>query len=210
MEQKKLYQYIFLLSLFTIFYNLAEGWISVYFGIEEETLTLFGFGADSFIEAISGLGIAHMVVRIKNNKENTNIDQFEKTALRITGLAFYLLSASLAIGIVIKLVRDEAPHSTVPGIIIALISILVMWVLVIMKTRIGNKLNSSPILADASCTKICIYMSVVLLVSSFAYEMLKINYIDVLGTIGIIYFSIREGKESFDKAKGIHSCSCDH
>lgn len=206
---QKLYQYAFWLALFTIAYNIAEGWISVYFGIEEETLTLFGFGADSFIEAISGFGIAHMVVRIRNNKEE-GVDRFERTALRITGIAFYLLSASLAAGIVVKIIRGESPQSTVPGIIIALISIAVMWALVVMKTRIGKKLNSASIIADASCTKICIYMSVVLLASSFAYEVFKISYIDVLGTLGIIYFSIREGKESFDKAKGIHCCAHDH
>lgn len=209
MQEKKLYEYALWMALFTIVYNLAEGWISVYFGIEEETLTLFGFGADSFIEAISGLGIAHMVVRIKNKGDNS-IDQFEKTALKVTGVAFYLLSASLAIGIVVKLIRNEAPQSTVPGIIIAIVSILIMWALVVMKTRVGKKLNSAPMIADASCTRICIYMSLVLLASSFAYEIFKINYIDVLGTLGIIYFSIREGKESFDKAKGIHCCDHDH
>lgn len=36
----------------------------------------------------------------------------------------------------------------------------------------------------------------------------EIGFIDILGTIGIIYFSVKEGKESFEKAKGIHACSC--
>jgi hypothetical protein len=209
MEETKLYRQAFLLSLFTIFYNIGEGWLSVYFGWEEETLTLFGFGMDSFIEAISGLGIAHMVIRIKNHKGNS-IDSFEITALKITGAAFYILSFSLAIGIIMKLINKEAPHSTLPGIIISILSILVMLSLLKMKTKVGNKLGSSPILADASCTRICIYMSLVLLASSFMYELFKINYIDILGTIGIIYYSIREGKESFDNAKGIHACSYDH
>jgi hypothetical protein len=209
MEETKLYRQAFLLSLFTIFYNILEGWVSVYFGWEEETLTLFGFGMDSFIEAISGLGIAHMVIRIKNHKGNS-IDKFEITALKITGAAFYLLSTGLAAGIIIKLINKESPHTTIPGIIISVLSIVVMLLLVKIKTRVGNKLGSSPILADASCTRICIYMSLVLLASSFMYELFKINYIDILGTIGIIYYSIREGKESFDKAKGINACSCDH
>ena len=196
-----------MLSIFTIGYNLIEGWVSVYFGIEDETLALFGFGADSFIEAISGLGIAHMVVRIRRDTEK-EIDLFEKRALKITGFAFYLLCVGLFVAIVLRLIENKQPESTLAGIIVSLLSILVMWVLVKMKVKTGKGLGSEPILADASCTRVCIYMSLVLLVSSLIYELTKINYIDVLGAVGIIYFSFQEGKEAFEKAKGKHSCSC--
>jgi len=57
----KYWSYAFWLAVFTIFYNLAEGLISIYFGISDETLTLFGFGVDSFIEVMSGIGILAMV-----------------------------------------------------------------------------------------------------------------------------------------------------
>ena len=88
----QLYKTAFNLAVFTIIYNLIEGLVSVYFGYEDESLTLFGFGIDSFIEMVSGLGIAHMVIRIKQNPD-TNRDNFEKTALRITGWGFYVLVA---------------------------------------------------------------------------------------------------------------------
>jgi len=53
-----LYKKAFLLSLFTIFYNIIEGVVSMFFGYSDETLALLGFGVDSFIEVISGAGIA--------------------------------------------------------------------------------------------------------------------------------------------------------
>ena len=57
MEQEvKLYRRAYQLSLFTIIYNLVEGFVSVILGYHDETLTLFGFGVDSFIEVMSGLG----------------------------------------------------------------------------------------------------------------------------------------------------------
>ena len=62
-----LYKIAFRLSLFTIVYNLIEGLVAVIFGYKDESLTLFGFGVDSFIEVISGFGIAHMVLRIRQN-----------------------------------------------------------------------------------------------------------------------------------------------
>ena len=96
-QQKKTWQYALWLALFTIFYNLAEGLISTYFGAQDETLALFGFGVDSFIEVMSGIGILAMVLRIRKNPE-TPRSQFEQTALRITGTAFYLLAAGLGIG----------------------------------------------------------------------------------------------------------------
>ena len=38
-------------------------------GYDDETLSLFGFGADSFIEVISGIGIAVMKMRIRQNPD---------------------------------------------------------------------------------------------------------------------------------------------
>jgi len=75
------------------------------------------------------------------------------------------------------------------------------------KKRTGRKLNSEPIIADANCTKICVYMSLVLLTSSLVYELTGFVYADVIGAAGLIYFSISEGKEAFEKAKG-KQCSC--
>jgi len=89
------------------------------------------------------------------------------------------------------------------GTIISLISIAVMWALVVGKRRVGQALNSSPILADANCTRVCIYMSVVLLVSSLIYRFTGFGLVDSLGAIGLIYFSISEGRESFEKAAGL-------
>jgi len=70
------------------------------------------------------------------------------------------------------------------------------------KKKIGKALKSEPILADSNCTKVCVYMSVVLLVASLIYEFTGFIYADVIGAAGLIYFSVSEGKEAFEKAKG--------
>ena len=64
-QQKRFYQYALWLAFFTILYNTPEGLVSVYLGVQDEALTLFGFGIDSFIEVISGIGIMAMVLRIR-------------------------------------------------------------------------------------------------------------------------------------------------
>lgn len=196
------------LAMFTILYNLAEGFVSIYFGIEDETLTLFGFGVDSFIEVLSGLGIFVMVLRIRRNAD-TQRTRFERTALRVTGVSFYLLALGLGATAIYNLFTAHKPETTLAGLIISLVSILVMWALVLGKRRVGLTLQSPPILADANCTLVCIYMSLVLLAASAVYQVSGFGFVDSLGALGLIYFSVKEGKEAFEKANGMNdSCSC--
>lgn len=205
--QTRLYQTALLLGVFTIFYNLAEGIVSIAFGLSDETLTLFGFGVDSFIEVMSGIGIIAMIVRIRQNPD-TPRSGFETTALRITGWAFYLLAASLTVSAVINVVSSHRPETTLPGVIIAVLSILVMWWLVWQKRRVGRALDSAPILADANCTLVCIYMSITLLAASAVYELTGFGFVDSLGALALTWFSFKEGREAFEKARGIE-CACE-
>lgn len=207
-RQHILYRTAFVLALITIFYNVAEGMVSTYLGFEDESLALFGFGTDSFIEVISGLGIAHMVLRIQKDQES-NRDRFERTALRITGTAFYLLVAGLVVSGIYNIWTGHKPLTTLWGIIISAISILIMWILVWWKRKVGRELDSAPILADANCTMVCVYMSIILLISSGVYELFKIPYVDSLGTLGLAYFAFSEGKECFEKANSNKHCCCD-
>ena len=207
-RRKALYKTALGLALFTIVYNIVEGLVSTYFGFEDESLVLFGFGLDSFIEVISGLGIAHMVLRI-SNKPDRNQDQFEKTALRITGFAFYILVIGLVLSSTINIITGHKPVTTILGVVISVISILTMLALMTGKRNVGGKLHSEPILADANCTMVCLYMSVILLVSSGIYELTGIPYIDSIGTLGLAYFSFREGRECFEKARTGKYCACD-
>jgi len=205
--ERKEYQLAFRLSLFTIFYNIIEGVISMIMGYEDATLTLFGFGIDSFIEVMSGIGIAVMVLRIRRNPDSPK-SSFEIKALKITGASFFLLSAGLIVGIIYNILNHHKPETTLWGVIISIVSILVMVWLMNAKRKVGKKLNSSAIIADSNCTKVCLYMSLVLLISSAIYEFTGFAFADIIGTAGLIYFSITEGKEAFDKAKG-KECDCD-
>jgi hypothetical protein len=204
--QTRLYRIAFFLSLFTIAANIVEGLVSMGLGARDETLALFGFGVDSFIEVISAAGIAQMILRIWKNPAAPR-SGFEVTALRITGFAFYFLTAGLVLGALLNIVAARAPESTRWGVVISLISISVMTALVAAKRRAGRALESAPILADANCTLVCIYMSIVLLASSALFEWTGFGLLDSLGALGLAWFSFREGRESFEKARG-RECGC--
>ena len=149
-----------------------------------------------------------MLRRIKANGNETR-DEFEQRALRITGGAFYVLTLGLILTAALNLYQSHRPETTVWGIIVAVVSISFMWVLIRKKTTVGKALNSPAILADAACSRACLYLSVVLMMASVGYEVTGIGSLDAIGAVLIAWLTFREGQESFAKARGMNcSCSC--
>ena len=203
---RELYRTAALLALITIFYNLLEGVVSVGFGLADETLALFGFGVDSFVEVISGVGIWHLVRRLGQG-EPADRDRFERRALRITGTSFYLLAAGLTLTAVLSTIEGHRPETAFWGIVVAVVSIVAMQLLIHYKVKVGTALNSPAILADAACTRTCLRLSVVLLAASAGYALTGIGWLDGAGSLAIAWLSFREGKEAFAVARGL-ACSC--
>jgi len=203
--RRALFQFALVLAILTVVYNLIEGIAAIYFGLEDETLALFGFGLDSFVEVISGIGIWHMVLRIRKSGDEHR-DIFEKRALQITGSAFYLLTIGLVLSSIYNLFSGAHPETTFWGLVIAGLSILVMWWLIRNKIKVGKALNSDAIIADANCTKACMQLSFVLFAASLGYELFGIGKIDAIGSLIIAGIAFREGKESFEKSRNQNNC----
>jgi len=195
-----------LLALLTIGYNLIEGVVSMVLGGADETLALFGFGVDSFIEVISAVGVWHMIRRIRQNQGESR-DAFEQRALRITGGAFYGLTVGLVLMAFLNIIQQHKPETTFWGIVVSLVSVSFMWLLIHYKVRVGTALHSPAILADAACSRACVYLSIVLLISSIGYELTGIGSLDAIGALLISWFAWKEGKEAFAKAHGM-DCAC--
>ncbi|HEY5975792.1 MAG TPA: cation transporter [Geobacteraceae bacterium] len=205
-SRESLYATANLLAVITILYNFVEGIVSMWLGAADETLVLFGFGVDSFIEVFSAVGVWHMIRRIRANGGETR-DEFERRALRITGTSFYLLAAGLVVTAVANYLQHHKPVTTFWGIVVSLVSISFMWLLIHYKTMVGSALNSAAILADAACSRACVYLSVVLLAASVGYELTGIASLDSIGALLVSYFAWKEGREATGKVRGI-DCSC--
>ena len=196
----KLYQKAFNIAIFIAVYNVFEGIASVVFGYENESLALFGFGVDSFIEVASNLSLIYMINRIQHNLD-ADKTVFERSALKVTGYGFFILSGGLLIGAVTNIIQDNKPQSTVMGIIISTISIFVMLFVSLSQLKTGKILKSNPIIADAKCALVCLYMSITLLLASLIYSVTGFQYADIIGVAGLVFFSVREGKEALEKAR---------
>jgi divalent metal cation (Fe/Co/Zn/Cd) transporter len=144
------------------------------------------------------------------NKPISEKDRFEQMALLITGLSFLILFIGLIIGSLINFINKNKPDTTIAGVIIAIISILTMWILYKSKLLVGKKLDSEAIISDAKCTVTCFYLSIILLLSSLIYEIFRVSFIDIIGSLGIAIFSLKEGIEAIKKSRTKKiACSCD-
>jgi divalent metal cation (Fe/Co/Zn/Cd) transporter len=148
------------LEYFTIAWNSLEGAVAVVAGLIAGSISLVGFGIDSFIEVTSG---AALLWRMSVDADVHRRERSERLALRIIGICFITLAAYIAYESVADLIRRQAAEHSIPGIVLAFVSLLVMPLLSRAKRRVGTALGSTAMHADAKQTDFCAYLSVILL-----------------------------------------------
>ena len=148
------------LEYFTIAWNCLEGAVAVVAGFLAGSISLIGFGIDSFIEVTSG---ATLLWRMNVDLDVHQRERHERLALRIVGICFVALAAYIGYESVAGLVRRQAPEQSIPGIVLACVSLLVMPLLSRAKRTVGTALGSAAMHADAKQTDFCMYLSAILL-----------------------------------------------
>jgi cation diffusion facilitator family transporter len=149
-----------LVEYFTIAWNSLEGVVAVVAGALAGSISLVGFGIDSFIEVTSG---SVLLWRMSVDGDVFNRERNEKLSLRIVGVCFLALSVFVGYEAVSTLITRKAPEHSIPGIILACASLVVMPLLSRAKKRVGKALGSTAMHADAKQTDFCVYLSAVLL-----------------------------------------------
>ncbi|SRR5258708_4206600 len=148
------------LSYFTIAWNSLEGLIAVVAGAVAGSISLVGFGIDSFIEVISG---TTLLWRMTVDADVQRRDRNERLSLRILGICFFFLAGYVAYESCSDLISTKVPGHSISGIILACISLVVMPILSRAKKKVGYELRSAAMNADARQTDFCVYLSAILL-----------------------------------------------
>ena len=148
------------LEYFTIAYNSLEGLISVVAGSIAGSVSLIGFGLDSLIEVTSG---AALLWRFHHDPDPSRREQVERTTLRIVGGCFVALALYILYESVSALIRHESPERSLPGIIVAAVSVVVMPILARAKRRVAAGIGSGAMQADSRQTDFCTCLSAILL-----------------------------------------------
>ncbi len=192
------------LEYFTIGYNSLEGLISIVAGLFAGSVSLIGFGFDSLIEVTSGGAV---LWRLQHDTDVVRRAKAEKTTLQTVGWCFVALSIYILYDSGSCLLRREAPEPSIPGIIIAALSIVVMPVLAAAKKRVAAAIGSAAMRADSRQTDFCTYLSAILLCGLLLNALFGWWWADPVAALVMVPIILNEGVQSMKGKKCCDQCS---
>ncbi|MGH9960829.1 MAG: cation diffusion facilitator family transporter, partial [Pyrinomonadaceae bacterium] len=181
------------LEYLTIGYNSLEGFIAIGAGIIAGSIALVGFGFDSLIEVTSG---AVLLWRLHADVDEGRRERVEAISLRIVGICFLVLAVYVSYDSIKSLIMREAPEESVPGIILATLSLIIMPLLVRAKRRVARGIKSSALMADSKQTELCTYLSAILLVGLVLNALLGWWWADPVAALIMVPIIAKEGIEA--------------
>lgn len=191
------------LEWFTIAYNVFEAAFALGFGVVADSVALISFGLDSLIEVTSA---SALLWRLRHDRDSAAREQ---RALRIVGICFLVLAAYVAFESIETLVTQSRPRPSLPGMVLALLSVVIMPLLARAKRRVARSLNSAALVADSRQTDFCAYLSAILLVGLAAHQFLGSWWADPAASLGMCVIIAREGVEALrGRACGGSTCGC--
>ncbi|CAM5546613.1 cation transporter [Streptomyces chartreusis] len=182
-----------LLVAATITYNAVEAVVAITAGTLASSTALVGFGLDSVIEVSSAAAVAWQF----SAREHAVREAREKTTLRIIALSFFVLAAYVTVDSVRALTGSGEAEPSVPGIVLAALSLAVMPFLSAAQRRAGRELGSASAVADSKQTLLCTYLSAVLLVGLVANATLGLSWADPLAALFIAAVAVKEGRDAW-------------
>lgn len=191
------------LEYFTIAWNCLEGLVAVIAGGLAGSISLVGFGIDSFIEVTSG---AALLWRMAVDSDEQAREHNERLSLRLVAACFIALSAYIAYESISDLIGRKTPERSIPGVILACVSLVVMPILSRAKKDVGRKLRSTAMRADAKQTDFCVYLSAILLLGLLLNATLGWWWADPAAALIMVPIIAKEGVEGF-RGKACDDCS---
>ncbi|HZT39901.1 MAG TPA: cation transporter [Bryobacteraceae bacterium] len=187
----------------TIAYNSLEGLIAVTSGLFAGSIALTGFGIDSAIEVASGMAL---LWRLHSDASPARRERAEWRSLRIVGLCFIALTMYVAVDAISSLACSEAPRESLPGIVLAAASLIIMPLLARAKRRVAAAIGSAALSADAMQTQLCAWLSAILLGGLLLNAAFRWWWADPVAALIMVPIIAREGVQAL---RG-RTCCCAH
>ena len=184
------------LEYFTVVYNILEAIASIVFGSIANSIALIGFGLDSVAELLSALILIWRLRQHGKVSEEAE-ERIEKRATKFVAVTFVILGIYVLFQSVKNLMVEEIPDPSLPGIIIAIASIIVMPLLMWQKYKAGKQINSRALVADSKETLACAFLSVALLLGLCTNYLFGFWQADLIVGLIIAIFLFREGWEGW-------------
>ncbi|MEU3443740.1 cation transporter [Streptomyces griseoincarnatus] len=177
----------------TITYNVIEAIVAITAGTIASSTALIGFGLDSVIEVSSAAAVAWQF----SASDHTVREAREQRTLRIIAVSFFALAVYVTFDAVRALNGTGEAERSVPGIVIAALSLAVMPFLSAAQRTAGRELGSASAVADSKQTLLCTYLSAVLLVGLVLNATLGWSWADPIAALAIAGIAVKEGRDAW-------------
>lgn len=192
------------LTSLTIGYNVAEAIVAIIAGIAAGSVSLIGFGLDSTVEVSTGLILAW---RLRQERRGGCMTDYDRRAQRMIAVCFGALAAWVGYEAVTQLVAREAPGVSIPGIVVAGLSVVLMPMLARAKRRLAPALGSQAVVSEARQTELCAWLSAVLLLGLALNATFGWWWADPVAALVIAAIAAREGVEAW-RAESLDDTCC--
>jgi divalent metal cation (Fe/Co/Zn/Cd) transporter len=187
------------LEYVTVGWNVVEGVIAIAAALAAGSVALLGFGIDSFVESASGTVLIWRLLAERRATDPERIDHVERRAQKLVAASLVMLAVYIAWESITSIRAGERPEPSLVGIVLAAVSLSVMWWLARAKRRVGVALGSRAMTADAFQTDACFWLSLFLLVGMGANALFGLWWADPLAALGMAIFI---GREAFEAWRG--------
>jgi len=189
--------------LLTIGWMSVEAVVAIAAGFTACSLILVAFGLDSVIELASA-GVLMWRLSVELRHGQTFSERAERTASRVGGALLFLLATYVTATALWHLWQGDGEEFSWPGFIVALVAIPAMRYLAFRKIAIAEKIGSRALRADAMEAVTCGWLSFVVVASLAAQWLFGAWWIDSIGSLAIVGFLVKEGREAWSGAE----CGC--
>lgn len=179
----------------TVAYNAVEGLIAIVAGVVAGSVALTGFGVDSVIEVASGVVVWwRLGAELGRPALGPSV---EARAARGAGLLLLTLAGYLVVESGRRLVLGDRPDTSVIGLVVTTLSLVVMPLLARAKLQVAAAIGSRALRADAHETIVCAWLSATTLLGLGLNAVLGWWWADPVAALAMLPLIVREGIEAW-------------
>jgi len=195
-HRAKLVHQAFWLEWLTIAWMVIEAAVALWSAYVAQSITLLAFGLDSVIELISaGVLVWRLTVELRHGQSFS--EEAERYASKVGGVLLFALAAFVVISAAWSLSTQRAAEFSVPGLLVALLAIPIMYVLANCKIAIAKEIGSRALRADAVESITCGWLSFIVVIGLAAQCAAGTWWVDSVTSLAIVWFLVKEGREAW-------------
>ena len=202
-ERQTLIREAFRLEWLTVAWMVVEAVVAIGSGIAAASVMLLAFGLDSVIELISA-GVLIWRLSVELRRRRAFSEDAERLASRVGGVLLFALAVYVVLSAAWGFWTRQGAEFSIAGLIVSAVALPIMRYLARRKIKLAEQLGSRAMRTDAIESITCGWLSLVVVISLAAQAALGAWWVDPAGSLAIVWFLVKEGREAW----AADGCGC--